>query len=166
MSGQSNSQYSAREQKVLAGVDKYFSNIGSLMLGGTAMSPADVKKVLADDLLAQAAAVAQHGQYLVMVQAARLTRAKVRALLKLLRTFIILQFGSNVAAVLEEFGFPVAATHPAKRTVKAKAQQVQKSLATRAARGTKGKKQKKEVVGTVAPQPGTPAPATPPSASK
>jgi hypothetical protein len=136
------------EQSVLTAIDKYFSGVSTLTLVGVSYTPAALKTVLTNDLATQTATTALLGQYTVAVQAANQSKAKAQALLKLLRSFLVSQYGSNLAAVLKDFGYSTASTRPPKKTVKEKVLAVDKSLATRAARHTLGKKQKKEVTGT------------------
>ena len=149
MTNKNNTSFQVQEQKALLGVDKYFSNVASVTIGGVQYTPAALKKVLSDDLGAQAVLGPQRAQLRVSVQAARKTRASAHGLLKALRVHIGDQYGSSAAPVLEDFGYPLPAA-TAKATVKDKAQAVDKQLATRAARHTMGKKQKLAVKGEVA----------------
>ena len=159
-----NTSFQVQEQKALLGVDKYFSNVASVTIGGVQYTPAALKKVLSDDLGAQAVLGPQRAQLRVSVQAARKTRVSAHALLKALRVHIGDQYGSNAAPVLEDFGYPLPAA-TTKATVKDKAQTVDKQLATRAARHTMGKKEKSRIKGAP-PAEAASVPATPPSPSK
>jgi hypothetical protein len=154
----------AHEQSALAGVDKYYANVSSLTVGGVQYTPAAIKQVLTDDLTAQAAVGAQRATLRVGVKAAKQTRATANALLKALRVHIVDQYGSKAEPVLQDFGYPPP--RDTKKTVKDKAQAVDKSLATRAARHTMGTKQKKSVKSTTTPETGGAAPAAGVGASK
>jgi hypothetical protein len=147
MTKQNNTTFQAQEQTALAAVDKYYSGVSSLTIGGTSYTPAAVKKVLSDDLAAQAALAPQRATLHVAVTSAQAVRATARALLKALRVHIVDQYGTQSAPVLADFGYaPASSTKP---TILEKVQAVDKRIATRKARHTMGKKQKKAITGTV-----------------
>jgi hypothetical protein len=156
----------AHEQTALLGIDKYFGTAPSMLILGTTYTPPQAKKVLTDDLLAQAAAGARRADLRVAVGNAKETRAVAQNLLSGLKTLIVMTYGTKAANVLEDFGFPPA--KQPKKAAKVKAVAVDKSLATRAARHTMGKKQKAKIKGVVtAPEapPSPPAPAPAPAVS-
>ena len=161
MSKTSLTSITALEQKALSGIDKRLSNVASLTLGGIPFTPADLKKVLSDDLVARSNTTAAKAALRVAVVQQKGTGAKARALLKRLKAWLIVQSGNDVAAVLQDFGFQEPKTP--KPTVKVKASAADKALATRKARHTLGKKQKADITGAT---PNGAVPANPPAASK
>jgi hypothetical protein len=146
MNNRNNTTFQAHEQKALVGVDKHFSTVSSLTIGGVQYTPADLKKILTDDLGARQAVGAQRAALSVVVKAATPARAKANALLKALRVHIVDQYGANAAPILEDFGYPPPRVGT-KPTVKDLTQKVAKQLATREARKTMGRKQRKQVKG-------------------
>jgi hypothetical protein len=139
------------DQKVIASVDKYFSNVANVTIGGTSFTPATLKAIFQADADAQKAADAGRAKQKELVMAQRAARKIMRALRAQLRTYLLSNYGSGSASMFEDFGFPA----PKKATVKVttKAQALEKSKATRAARGTKGKNQKKAIKGQPSGQP-------------
>jgi hypothetical protein len=139
------------DQKVIAGVDKYFSAVAKVTVGGTDYTPAALKAVFQADADAQKAADDGRAKQKELVSAQRAARKSMRTLRTQLRTFLLSNYGAGAASMFEDFGFPA----PKKATVKVstKAQAVVKSKATRDARGTKGKNQKKAIKGQPSAQP-------------
>ena len=155
MANTNKSQFQAQEQIVLTGIGTYLSGVTQVTLGGVVYSNADLKKVFTDDLAAVAAADVQGAQYHSAVQAAKQTRAKATAVLKLLKAYVLVQYGDNLP-VQQAFAF----AKPQTKTLKVKVQAADQAKATRKMRGTLGKAQKKAVKGTAAPQQGAPVTGT------
>jgi len=145
----------AADLKAIAGVDKYFSNVGTLTIEGAALTPTQLKAVFQAEIDTVKAADLAHAAFTGQVADAHKARAKAGDLRRALRSYILATFGPTAKQMLEEFGMKVPA--PKSTPVKTKAQAVENAAATRKARHTMGSKQKQAIKGTQAPE----TPATP-----
>ncbi len=136
------------DAKTEAAIDKYLSTQSSLTVGGVAYTPTTLKAVFQTDSDACNATAVAHAAWRQSVANERKVHAATRAVRKALRAYLIGLFGVGAVQVFEDFGFTVP-KEPGPKTVEAKSQAVEKSLATRKARHTMGRVQKQQVHGTV-----------------
>jgi hypothetical protein len=136
----------SRDTSVMAGIDKHFT--ASVTLDGTAYTPAELKALFQSQVTALEACEALRKSLSDAVVNAKAVGAKVNSAFLLLRGGLIMQYGKNANAVLNDFGMTVPKT-AGPRTIEAKALAAAKSKATRAARHTMGAVQKKAVTGQV-----------------
>ncbi len=140
----------ARNKKISEGVDKHFSKVKSLTVGGDEYTPKSLLAVLTaedDASLAVDSTRAQLGAQVVTHRSAKVTAAALRSALKV---YILGTYGKKAVQMLGDFGMS-APKAPGARTVDEKSKAVAKNLATRAARHTMGKKQKLSITGVVSP---------------
>jgi hypothetical protein len=143
-----------------AAVQKYLSDLLKIFVAGVAYTPAQITKLLQDDIAAADAASVAKAKFHDAVVAAKVQHAVLRPFLPSFRTFVLNQFKDD--AIIAEFGFSRKQTT---RKVEDKAQAATRARATRTARHTMGKVQKKNVKGVTPASTAAPAPATP-SANK
>ena len=147
----------ALNQQAIQGIDKYFAHVKSLTIAGTAYTPANLKATLQAEIDAENSVTEGQAQYKQQVVAARVARSKGRATRKLIKAYVLTNFGAENVQTLGNFGIPVPKT-PGKRTAMSKAQAADKAAATRKAH--------EEAIASVdAPASSAPAPATPVAAS-
>jgi predicted Fe-Mo cluster-binding NifX family protein len=151
----------ALNQKISAGVDKYFSKVKSLTIGGTTYTPKGLLAVLNAETDASKAVDSTRAQYMEEVATHRTAKAAAFVLRAELKTYILGTYGKKAVQMLGDFGMSVPKS-TGKKTVETKAQAVAQSRATREARHTMGKDQKKPIKGTV---PSTATVAAAPSSS-
>jgi hypothetical protein len=131
---------------VQAGIDKHMA--GPVTVGGTAYDAASLKAVFQTHSDALDEADALYKRWRDQVQVARKAGATRDRVYGSLRSYLLGQHGRDAHAVLNDFAMEAPrATGP--KTVKAKADAADKSLATRKARHTMGKRQKEGIHGTV-----------------
>jgi hypothetical protein len=140
---------------MIAGVDKHYVNVPSLGLGGASYTPAELKSIFQGEIDAEQALEDARAKVRQLMGSTRMTRAKARALRKLVRAYVLTTAGSDAAQMLADFGIKPTASKP---KVETKAQAVVKAQATRKARHTMGKNQKKSVKGSVPTTPSVPKP--------
>jgi hypothetical protein len=141
--------------KAIAGVDKYFSNVGTLTIEGASYTPAQLKAVLQAEVDTRKLADQGHATYSGLLADAHAARAKAQDMRKALRAYVLATFGAKAKAMLEDFG--MKGPKPRSTSAETKAKAVQSAQATRKARNTLGKKQKRTIKGTQVPA----TPATP-----
>ena len=153
----------ALDQKVIAGVDKYYAN-ATLALVGTSLTAAALKAVFQGDVDATNAVDSADAQYKQLVANMHSARAKASAMRQALRDYILATAGAQAVQMLQDFGMQVP-KRP-KNTPEAQAFAVAKRRATRQARHTMGKNQKATIHGTVTIEPAAGAtPAAAPAAN-
>jgi hypothetical protein len=148
----------SRLSKVLGGLGKHLSNV-TITLGGASYAYLDLKKLIEADLQTMIDTAKAQADYRVQVQVERNSHAKVNAVLRLLKNYVIALFGDTVDASsqLDDFGYSPRTS--SKKTLQVKVEAAGKAKATRGARHTLGKKQKAKIKGTVpADSPAAPAP--------
>jgi hypothetical protein len=152
----------ARDAQVIVGIQKHLLNTPSLPLAGTAITPADLVKLVQSRIDAAGTTAAASANWHSSVVAEKAVSAKLTPILRGLRQFVLNTFGET-SPVLADFGFN--APKRATLTSDEKAAAAAKALATRKARGTLGKNQRKEIkapVPAAAPSPvSTPTTPTP-----
>jgi hypothetical protein len=121
---------------------------GNVTLGGVTYTPPSLAAVFLAANAAIDTADAAHKQWLDDVAAMDEAKAKANALFKLLRSYVISQYGEDNLSVLGDFGMTAPKTKPAKSSA-TKAAAAQKAKATRQVRHTMGKKQRQQVKATV-----------------
>ncbi len=153
----------ALNQKISEGVDKYFSKVKSLTIGGTAYTPKSLKSELQAEDDASKSVDSTRAQLKQQVATHRAAKASAFVLRSELRTYILGSYGKAAVQMLEDFGMS-APKYTGKKTAQVKADAVAKAKATREARGTVSKKQKQLIHGapsqpvtTETPSQGTPA---------
>jgi hypothetical protein len=159
--------------KVISGIEKHMTDPQPVTIGGKQYTADQLKAVFQADIDATNAADAARTQWsdaVAKARAARVLAAQTRASLK---TYVVGSHGPDALVVVDDFGFaPVAG----QKSVKVKAEAIERSAAARKVRHTMGSQQRKAVKGTVtliASDAGTPvsspstptAPAATPSAS-
>jgi hypothetical protein len=149
----------ARVQKVVAGLQKYFLNLPSILIGNVSYTPTDLIQLLATDVAADTLTTSDRAKLTADAEAARSTHQKIDPILRLLKMFVVAQFTDDPDAAdkLGDFGYSPRKVPT--RTAAAKAQAAQKADATRVARHTMSSKEKATIHGTIAPTPvSAPAP--------
>ena len=135
----------ALNQKVAAGVDKYFSKVKSLTIGGTTYTPTTLKAVLTAENDASKSVDSTRAQLKQQVATHRKAKASAAALRSELRTYILGTSGKAAVQMLEDFG--MSAPKTGNKTAQVKAEAVTKAKSTREARGTMGKNQTRSIHG-------------------
>jgi hypothetical protein len=138
----------AQLQKIISGITKWYPN-ASLKLAGASYTSQDLERRIQEELDRMTAADTAKSAYLAEVDLERTTRANLNPILRMLKSYVVSQFGDSQSAgnALGDFGYPPRKVVEPKVKVKALAQD--KSEATRKARGTKGPKQKAGIKGNV-----------------
>jgi hypothetical protein len=143
---QSKSKTVANNAKTLVAIDKYLSSV-TLTLGGTSYTATSLKAVFSAESSAMSAADAAKTQWLSSVATQDAAVETAEAVRKLLRSWLIANYGTKASALLDEFGDQAPKT--AVKSAQVKFVAVEKNRATRTARGTTSKKLKKEIKGTI-----------------
>ena len=151
-----------RVQNLIAGTQKRFSNVQTLLVGNVTYTPAQLVGLLQSLLDTLAAVNVAQAAYKAALKALLDKKATVGPIIKAYISFLYGSFG-DAPDPLMDFGLTPRKGHKLK--VMEKAQAVEKVLATRTARHTMGSKQKKTVKGSVPTPPATPAPAQPTAAN-
>ena len=138
----------ALNKKISEGVDKYFSKVKSLTVGGTTYTPKSLMAVLNAENDASSAVDSTRAQLENQVVTHRSAKVTAAALRSALKVYILGNYGKKAVQMLGDFGMS-APKATGKRTVEAKVQAVALAKATRGARHTMGKKQKASIKGTV-----------------
>ena len=156
----------AQDQKVIAGIEKYFANVGSLTVAGTQYTPASLKALFqgfVDAINALDAIKAQSKQQVATTQA---SRAQARVLRMALRSYILGTYGAKAVQMLQDFGMNAPKPNTGRKPAKTMAQAVVKEEATREARHEMGSRQRQTIHGaTVEISGGAHAPAETPAAA-
>jgi hypothetical protein len=139
----------ANDQKIQAGITKYFGGMATLSPKGNATTPAKLLAIFQDDITQTTTLETLLGQVAEQRAKQRAARALAIATRSDIKAYIIGNYGDTAATMLSDFGMPQKT--PAKPDTATKAAAVQQAKATRVARGTKGPKQKAKVKGVVAP---------------
>ena len=153
-----------RDTKAIFGIGKDLSNVTSITLDGKAYTPAQLIALIQSDIDGADAADRLKATWQAAAKSARAVRTQARAVLAALKAYLIAVNGRGAAALLADFGFAPPKVH--KAGAKAKAEAVDKTLATRKARHTMGPKQREQVKGAVATEAGSSGPAAAPPAPK
>jgi hypothetical protein len=141
------------DQKMIAGVTKYFANLTQVMIAGTNCTPVAMKAVLQAEIDAITAANAAKAVAKQQVANATAARGSAHAFRKGLKAYILANYGASAITMLEDFGL----TKPASKVkVATKATAVVKAKATRTARHTMGSKQKQAITGATVATSSTP----------
>jgi hypothetical protein len=135
-----------RDRQTIAGIHKYYANVPSMVLDGVSYTPADIVKILQDQLDGLDASAAAQGVYRKAVAGATAASVKANALYGVFRRRVLNDFKTS-HDVLGEFGLLLPQRQIPSAETKAKA--VEKRDATRQARHTMGKRQKADIKGTV-----------------
>jgi hypothetical protein len=144
------------DQQLIAGVQQFLAQLGTVTLGSQKMAPADIVKAIQGRIDASNAAVKAEAARAAATQAEKAELTGTANLVSSLRALVMGMYSLS-PDVLAAFGLvPRKRTAPSAAT---KAAAAAKSAATRKARGTLGKKQKQSVHGTVAAPAPAPAPA-------
>jgi hypothetical protein len=136
----------ALNQKASEGVDKYFSSMKSILIGGTSYTPTSLKAVLQADDDASKSVDTTRAQLRQEVATHRAAKAKARSVRAALKKYILGSYGNVAVQMLGDFGMTVPRT-TGHATAEVKAKAVTRALATREARHTMGSKQKLNVKG-------------------
>jgi hypothetical protein len=173
MANVNKSAIQSRDAQLIAGIQKYLMNVASLSLAGSAITPANLVKLIQGQIDQINAVAATKAKWTDAVEANRALGAQVAPIVRGLRAYVLNTYGSGTTT-LADFGFSPPKT--AEKTPKVKVAAAVKAKATRTARHTMGKVQKKEVTGgvtgvtvtattagstPVAPAPATTTPAAP-----
>jgi hypothetical protein len=138
----------ARNKKISEGVNKHFSKVKSLTIGGDEYTPKALLAVLNAEDEASLAVDSTRAQLDAQVVTHRTAKVTAAALRSALKVYMLGTYGKKAVQMIGDFGMSVPKTRAA-RTVHEKSKAVAKTLATRAARHTMGKKQKLLVTGVV-----------------
>ena len=118
---------------VIAGIKKYFANVGKLTFLGTDYSAATLTAAVQGEIDAEKALEAARAELRQMVADTQGTRVQTRALRAAIRKYILSVHGPHAVQVLEDFGFKAPKT-PGPKTVKVKAEAQAKAVAIRKAK--------------------------------
>jgi hypothetical protein len=118
---------------IIAGIAKYFANAPKLTFLGTDYTPATLTSAVQAEIDALKALVEARSQLKQQVADTRVVRKSTRALREAIRKYILSVYGADSTKVLETFGFKAPKPSGPKGT-KAKAQAVDKALATKLAK--------------------------------
>jgi hypothetical protein len=121
------------DQKIIAGVDKYFSTMGKLTVGGTDFTPATLKAKLQSEIDAESALDALKAQCTQVVATTKGVRMQMRTLRAALKKYILGSFGPEALQMLADFGMTVP-KNVGPRTAEAKAESQKKAAITREAK--------------------------------
>jgi hypothetical protein len=135
--------------QVIDGIQKDFSTLPTMNLGGTSYTPAALVTTLQEALNAAKQTSVSKAAWMADVQAERNVLAKVGPTLRYIKAFVVAQFGDtqDASQKLADFGFSPRKVPTKNIAVKSEA--IVQGKATRAARGTLGSKQKTKIKGTV-----------------
>jgi hypothetical protein len=143
----------ALNQQAIQGIEKYFAHVKSLTIAGTVYTPANLKAMLQAEIDAENSVTEGQAQYRQQVVAAKVARSQGRATRKLIKAYVLTNFGADNVQTLGNFGIPVPKS-TSNRTAKSKAQAADRAVATRKAH--------EEAIASVdAPVSAAPAPTTP-----
>jgi hypothetical protein len=131
----------ALDQKAITGVSKHFAKVKHLTLAGESFTTAELKAVFQAEIAAIQSLDVSRTQMKQLVTAARGASAKARATRKLLKAYVLGNYGVAAVQMLEDLGLSVPKSK-GKATVKTKAQALVMAEATRKARHTMGKRQR------------------------
>jgi hypothetical protein len=134
----------ARVTSAIAGIQKYFPAAASLVLAGTAYTPAQIIALFQAFADAIKALVVLHAQLSSGVLAVRSQRKQIQKVLLALESYVDNLFGSDPGK-LGDFGFTPKQSGVVSTRTRALA--IVKGKATRAARHTMGSKQKAAITG-------------------
>jgi len=147
----SKSTTQARDQKIIAAVDKYFANAAQMAIAGKTFTPATLKAAFQSEIDANNTADSTRAVYKQQIAEAKAVRRDTRALRESLRTYILGNYGPAAVTMLEDFGMsPKTRSAPTTETM---AEAVKKARATREARHTMGRKEKLAITGATAATP-------------
>jgi hypothetical protein len=132
----------------VAGIQKLLAKLPTLMLDGTAYTPAALAALYSAWLTKAEESNAAHARWISAVKQRDANEASLLPLDAAFKRFLLAYYGPK-SATLVQYG--VSAPKVGKKTVDVKAAAAEKAKATRAARGTMGKKQRKAAAKTKAP---------------
>ena len=138
----------ARNKLISEGVNKNFSKVKSLTVGGDEYTPKSLLAVLTAEDDASLAVDSTRAQLEAQVVTHRNAKVTAAALRSALKVYILGNYGKKAVQMLGDFGMS-APKAPGARTVDERSKAVAKNLATRAARHTMGKKEKLPITGVV-----------------
>jgi hypothetical protein len=143
----------ALNQQAIQGIEKYLAHVKTLTIAGTVYTPANLKATLQAEIDAENSVTESQAQYRQQVVAAKAARSQGRATRKLIKAYVLTNFGADNVQTLGNFGIPVPKS-PGRKTVKSKAEAAEKAANTR--------KLHEEAIASVdAPVSAAPAPTTP-----
>ena len=131
----------ALDQKAIVGVSKHFAKVKHLTLAGTSFTTATLKAVFQAEIDATQSLDTARTQMKQQVATARAARAKAREARRLLRAYVLGNYGPAAVQMLEDLGLSVPKPK-SRATVSTKADALVKAKATRKARNTMGKKKR------------------------
>jgi hypothetical protein len=135
-----------RDRQTIAGIQKYYATIPSIVLDGVSYTPAEIVKVLQDQLDRLDASAAAQGVYRKAIVAERSASTVADVLYRAFKRRVLNDYKTS-EDVLGEFGLLLPKKQVPNAETKAKA--VALRDATRKARGTRGKRQKADIKGNV-----------------
>lgn len=123
----------ALDQKAIAGIQKYFASMKSIVLGGTTYTPATLKAAFQAEVDAIAALDTAKAQLKQHVADTTETRENTQALRSLLGSYLLASNGAGDVQMLADFGLNTPKSR-GPRTAEAKAQAQAKARTTREAK--------------------------------
>jgi hypothetical protein len=120
----------AQNQQAIQGIEKYFAHVKSLTIAGTVYTPANLKATLQAEIDAENSVTEGQAQYRQQVVAAKVARSQGRATRKLIKAYVLTNFGADNVQTLGNFGIPVPKS-TSNRTAKSKAQAADRAANTR-----------------------------------
>jgi hypothetical protein len=149
----------ARIDQMLAGVQKYFTNMPSILLGNTSYTPAHLVETLKEAQAATKRTSDSRAAWMTDVQTERNVLKQIEPLLRYIKAFVVAQFGDTQGSSNKLADFGLAPRKVRTKNAATKAEAALQSKSTRVARGTdKGKRQRAKIKGTPAPRPLTGGP--------
>jgi hypothetical protein len=135
----------ARDAQIIAGIGKRLQNVPTVLLSGTAYTPAQLSALFQSQLTLATNIAALRAQLTDAVQTDRVLTKQLNALAKSLKGYVENTFG-NTSTALGDFGYsPTKAPGPKDPVTKVVA--AAKARATREARGTMGSREKEQIKG-------------------
>jgi hypothetical protein len=128
----------AIDQKVLQGVAKHFAKVKNVTLAGVSYTVANLTATLQAEIDGNDALDKARAQLKEQVASMRTTKAKAAAVRAELKAYVLGNYGTQAAQVLEDFGMsaPKAA---GPKTAEARAQAAAKAVATKKAKAAAAK---------------------------
>jgi hypothetical protein len=122
-----------RDQKAIAGVDKYLGNAANVQLQGKTYTPAAIKAALQAEIDANRSLDLARSAVRQQVADTKPVRASARGMRSALRKYVLSTYGAYAVQVFEDFGFNVPKSL-GPQTAEAKAKSAVKAKATRDAK--------------------------------
>jgi hypothetical protein len=136
----------ARDAQIIAGIGKRLQSVQTLVLLGTAYTPAQLTALFQSQINSAKSIAALRSQLSDALQSDVALAKQISTLVKALKAYVMNAFG-NTSEAFGDFGFAPEKV-PGAKTPLVKVVAAAKLRATREARGTTGKREKEQTKGT------------------